>query len=360
MLNSLIYNLLGKEPSGFGLEIEDRSIKAFMVHKGGGGKCRILSCGMRMISKDLVRDGLIINPRNLASEIKELLRTTKPRPISSKFVVFSVPETKAFIRTISIPKMTREEAKEAVKWETEANIPVAADKVYLDWQIVEEGKEIDEVLVAAIHKDVVNNYCETMVLAGLEIMAIEVDIISTIRNLAGEKEVGDKPVMIVDMGEYKTSLAISKKEVPYFTSSIHISGQAFTDALQKGLGISFEKAEELKIKYGLGKMKQDDILYNIYNPLIENLAVEIEKSIVFYEDSINVKEKVERIIFSGGGALLRDLADYMAGRVKKEVIIGNPLKSLEVSRDFPEDIQKGLVPFATTIGLATRACKNDD
>ena len=42
-MSLLLYNLLGKKPKGFGLEIEDRSLKAFMMEKNekeNAGFCR--------------------------------------------------------------------------------------------------------------------------------------------------------------------------------------------------------------------------------------------------------------------------------------------------------------------------------
>lgn len=319
-----------------------------------------MSCGLKNIKKGIMQGGQVIDVQSLASEIKELLKSTKPHPIKSKSVVFSVPESKSFIRTITIPKMGKDEAAEAIKWETEANIPVAVDRVYLDWQVIEEHGESNEILVTAVPKEIIDKYSEAMKLAGLEILAVEVDIIATVRSLTGEKEFSGKPVAIADLGESITSLAISKNQVPYFTSSIPVGGITFTDALQKGLGVSYEKAEELKLKYGLGKMKEDDVLYKIYNPIIENLAGEIEKSIRFYEDSINTKEKVEKIILAGGGSLLHDIVGYLALRIKKEVLIGDAILSLGLQNDFSEETKKNLAPFATVIGLAERAAYPDD
>lgn len=356
----LIYNLLGKRPKGFGLEVEDRSIKAFMFEKGKKGKCRVLSCGMKNLKKGIMQDGRVIDAGSLAFEIKELLKSTKPHPIKSKSVVFSVPENKSFIRTITIPKMGKDEAVEAIKWETEANIPIAVDRVYLDWQIIKERSESNEILVTAVPKEIIDKYSEAMKLAGLEILAVEVDIIATVRGLTGENDSSEKPVVIADLGEGVTSLAIAKNQVPYFTSSLPVGGITFTDALQKGLGVSYEKAEELKLKYGLGKMREDDILYKIYNPIIENLVTEIEKSIRFYEDSINTKEKVEKVILSGGGSLLHDVVDYLSLRMKREVVVGNAVWGLDLPENFSEEIKKSLIPFATAIGLAERANNCDD
>jgi len=74
-MSLLLYNLLGKKPKGFGLEIEDRSLKAFMIEKKRKGKCRVLSCGMKNLKKGIMQDGQVFDTEALASEIKELLES---------------------------------------------------------------------------------------------------------------------------------------------------------------------------------------------------------------------------------------------------------------------------------------------
>ncbi len=351
-MNLLLHNLFGIRPKSFGLEIEDSYIKAFQL-KGKKSGFSMAACNLRPLRKGIIQDGQIVQAEELAKEIRELLKSSRPKPIKTKFVVFSVPETKSFIRTIQIPKMSREEAGEAVKWETEANIPVSLDKVYLDWQIIDSNEKNNDVLVVAVPKEVVDGYCRAVSLSGLNPLAVEVDIIATIRSLTSEEN-NKEPILIADIGADKTSLAICKNKIPYFSSSIPLCGKTFTDALQKGLGIGYEKAEDLKAKYGLGKMKKDDMLYNIYNPLVENLAVEIDRSINFYSESINVREKVERIVLSGGGSLLRELADFLSLRLGKEVIMGNPATGLGINQNLSANIARDLSPFATSIGLAMR------
>jgi len=357
-MSLLLYNLLGIKHDGFGLEIEDDSIKAVLLKKSKNNFI-VPSCGVKKMKKGLVQDGQIIDPQELAREIKDLLKMTRPKPIKSKFVVFSVSETKSFIRTIQIPKMSRAEADEAVKWETEANIPVSSDRVYLDWQIIDSKEKNDEILVVAVPKEIVDSYCEAISLAGLIPLAVEIDMIATIRSLTCEEN-NKNPLLIIDIGADKTSISICRRQVPYFTSSIPLSGKTFTDAMQKGLGVSWEKAEELKAKYGLGKMKKDDMLYNIFNPLIENLATEIERSISFYSESICSEEKVECVILSGGGALLRELADYLSERLKMNIVLGNPVTNFGIKNNLSQDIQRELAPFATAVGLALRAYNYED
>lgn len=351
-MNLLTYNLLGLKPKAFGLEIENSSIKAVWLEKKRN-KFRLVSCGKRILPRGIVQVEQVVDPQKLADEIKILLASTQPKPIRERNVIFSIPEAKAFIRTIQIPKMTVEEAREAVKWETEANIPISVDRVYLDWQVIADKGNKEEILVAAVPKNIVDPYYQAAILAGLAPLAVEVDVVATIRSLVGSEE-KKQAVLIADIGAENTSLAICQNQIPYFTSSIPLSGNTFTEALQKEIGVSWEKAEEIKFKFGFGKMAEEDMLFKIFNPLVENLATEIEKSINFFAESINSGDKVEKVIVSGGGALLHEFSNYLGNRLKKEVVMGDPLFQINVS-GFPYKISsRDLLSYSTAIGLALR------
>ncbi len=349
--------MFGIRPSGFGLEIEDSILKCIMINSGRKGK-KVVSCGVRRIKKGIIQEGEVKDQKVLAEEIKELLKHSEPKPVKSNFVVFSIPESKSFVRTIQIPKMSRDEAEEAIKWETEANIPVSMEAVYLDWQVIGSKESKDEILICAVPKETVDKYYESLVSAGLFPLAGEIDIVATIRSLTSERD--KNPVLIADIGADITSLTICKEQVPYFTSSIPLSGKIFTEALRKGLGVSWERAEEIKAKYGIGKMQKDDTLYEIFSPIVENLAREIEKSLVFYSESINPKEEVREIILSGGGALLRQLTGYLTQRLGRKVKLGNPAIGLGIPENLPDELERDICPYATAVGLALRAAQYED
>jgi len=351
-MNLLANNFLGIKPKAFGLEIENCSLKAVWLEKKRNN-FRMVSCARKTLPRGIVQAEQIIDSKKLAAEIKEFLATAQPKPIKLKNVIFSIPETKAFIRTIQIPKMSHEEAREAIKWETEANIPISVDKVYLDWQAINIMENKENILVVAVPKNIVDAYYEAVTLAGLVPLGVEVDIVATIRSLV-DLENNKQPILIADIGAENTSLSICQNQVPYFTSSIPLSGKTFTEALQKEIGVGWEKAENIKFKFGLGKMTGEDMLYRIFNPLIENLASEIERSIGFFEESINSRDKVEKIILSGGGALLHEFSNYLGKRLGKEVVLGNPALNIDIS-NFPYKISaRDLLSYSTAIGLALR------
>ena len=93
-MNLLTYNLLGIRPKAFGLEIEDSSVKAVYLEKTRS-KLRLVSCGRKIMPRGIVQSEQIINSKKLAEEIKILLGSAQPKPIKTKNVIFSIPETHA-------------------------------------------------------------------------------------------------------------------------------------------------------------------------------------------------------------------------------------------------------------------------
>ena len=123
-------------PSSFGIDLSDLSIKAVWLDRAGN-EDSIASFGSVPLVPGSVMDGEIINPEAVETALRKLLAKAGPRKIRTKKVICSLPETKAFLRIISLPQMADEEVKEAIKWEIEANIPLTLAQVYYDWQILD-------------------------------------------------------------------------------------------------------------------------------------------------------------------------------------------------------------------------------
>ena len=114
--------------------------------------------------------------------------------------------------------------------------------------------------------------------AGLEVLGLETESIAQARSLLPEKN-EKRTTLIVDIGDRRTSFLVAVGNTPCFTSSVPLSSQMITDAISKLLHISFEEADALKIKQGLGSLASQSPVLKAAMPILENIAVEIEKSI---------------------------------------------------------------------------------
>lgn len=343
-------------PSSFGLDLSDLSIKAVWFDRIGNLDS-VLSFGSVPLPVGSVVDGEIIDSEAVEKAIKDLLEKCGPKKLKTRRVIGSLPETKAFLRIISLPKMEEKEVKEAIKWEIEANIPLTLDQVYFDWQILdlnltqEKGKI--SVLVVAVARSVVDQFQEVLSAAGLEVVGLETESIAQARSLLPEKN-EERTTLIVDIGDRRSSFLISIGSTPCFTSSVPLSSQMVTDAISKALHIPFEQAEEIKIKQGLGSLALHGPVLKAALPVLENIAVEIEKSIDFYLNNLHYSQNIDAIVLCGGGSNMQGLVPFFSRRLARPVEFGNPWVNLNLGEHLPLINRNRSVQYSTAIGLALR------
>ncbi|MBI2439525.1 MAG: type IV pilus assembly protein PilM [Candidatus Moranbacteria bacterium] len=353
ILQKKIFDLF---PNSFGLDLSDLSIKAVWLDRMGN-QDSIESFGSVPLPLGSVIDGEIMNVEPVRQAVIKLLEKAGPKKIKTRKVICSLPETKAFLRIITLPKMEKEEAQEAIKWEVEANIPLTLDQVYYDWQILntdlvqEKGKM--SILVVAVARSVVDQFQSVLESAGLEVVGLETESIAQARSLLPEKD-DKRTTLIVDIGDRRTSFLVAIGSTPCFTSSVPLSSQMVTDAISKALHLSFDEAEEIKIKQGLGSLALKSPVLKAAQPVLENIAMEIEKSIDFYLNNLRYSDTVDTIVFCGGGSNMIGLLPYMARRLERAVESGNPWVNVRLGKEIPLIDRNHSVQYSTAIGLALR------
>lgn len=358
-LNKKIFN---DEHDIFGLDLSDLSAKLVYIEKEGSAE-KVVSFATVQMPVGFINDGEIQKKEDVAATIKKALQEAGPKKIKTRKVICSLPETKAFLRIISIPQMEKEEMAEAVKWEMEANIPLPLDQVYYDWQalpdfVVGEKNKLN-LLVVAIAKKTVDQVMEVLVLAGLEPVGLEIESIAQARSLLDEKK-EKGTVLIVDIGDRRTSFLFSEGGVPCFTSSIPLSGQSLTDAISKGMSVSPKEAELIKFENGIGNDFKNDALFKLAAPILENLVSEISRSIDFYVSGLKYSNGVEKIILCGGGANTKGILPFISKKIGREIELGNPWINMNIGKGIPIIEHHKSAQYSTAIGLALKGIHYED
>lgn len=344
-------------PPPFGLDLSDLSLKAAWLSREGSRE-KVVSFGTVPIRQGAVVDGEIVNEQAVMDSVRELLEKTGPKRIRTRRVICSLPETKAFLRIISVPKMTESEAEEAMKWEVEANIPLPIDQVDYDWQILpdelsrEKGKM--SVLVVAVANSAVNQFYDVLGKCGLEVVGLETESIAQVRSLLEESK-ERRTVLIVDIGDRRTSFVMAIDNIPVFTSSVPLSSQMMTDAISKEMNLPFREAEKLKINEGLGSLTLPSPQMKAVRPILESLSAEIERSSEFYFSTLKYSDHLDAIIFCGGGANTKGMLPYFSKRLRQNVEFGNPWVNLDLGGTVPPISREKSVQYSTVIGLALRS-----
>jgi len=367
------------KPEAFGLDISDLSLKIIKLKKRGKF-LTLASFGEAQIKPGIIKEGEIKDEEKLAETIKGAIKKVKGERIKTKYVVASLPEEKAFLQVIQMPRMPEEDLKSAVIYEAENYIPLPIEQVYLDSQIVSPVyNHLDhfDVLLAALPKKTVDPYLASLKKAGLQPKALEIESLAIARAVIKD-EVATSPILLIDLGATRTSFIVFSGHSLRFTSSIPVSSQNFTEIISKSLGVSLTEAERLKIKYGLEekielkiKDKKTEIkkergkIFEALVPALVDLVQQIKKHLAYYQSHASHEHLppdgrvVSKILLCGRGANLKGLTELLTLELKILVELANPWVNIlpEGQRETPELLFEKSLGYTTALGLALRGIK---
>lgn len=355
-------NLFTFSKGVFGLDLSDHSVKLLQL-KSDGQRENVVGYSEVALPAGSVSEGDIVDQEKVRSSIQQAMQNSFPRKINTKYVICSLPETKVFLRIITLPKMKKEEAAEAIRWEIEANIPLSLDQVYFDWQILGSGfsteKDKLSVLVVAVARNVVEQFLDTVEGSGLLVAGLEIESIAQTRSLLGNNNV-DSTSLIIDIGNKRTSFVIAKGNIPCFTSSVPISPYAIISEIAKEFGVSQDEAHKIMHTHGIGSYINEDQIFSAVKDILNNLVLEIRKSMDFYLAELKYSSRIDKILVCGGGATIKGMIPYLARELEYAIELANPWINLKLGRKLPLIDRSKSVEFSTAIGLALRALHYED
>jgi len=300
------------------------------------------------------RGVLSIEEGNIVQAITSIL---KEAGIKSNQVFFSIPDYVTFFTTFDLPPMSQEEIPEAVKYEAPRRIPLPLSEVTLDWQVIKGGpsKQANKplrVLLVTVPNDVIERYQRIAQKASLKIMALEAEVFAMMRALVKYQDKSNI-VCLVDVGRRSSTINIVSQGVLKISYSFDISGETFTQTLANALSIDKDKAMVIKRTYGLSEKNED--IRMILEPTAKLLLDKIKE--VFNELYVRDKERVGKIIFTGGEINMPGFVEYFSRNLDLPIERANPFIDISAPPTLQE-ILKNLGPsLSIAVGMALRGFK---
>ena len=331
-----------------GLDIGSTTIKAVELSPSGKDKWKLLAAA----SIATPGGGLMASPGNMAMTAQTIVKMLKEVGIKSKKVVLALPEEQVSTHIVEMPVMNDDEVRQALNWQVEQYIPIPAEKAVWSHQVIKKDTTTGsmEVLLVAAAKNLVNTYTSAVEQAGLEVVAIETELMATARAVY----TSDLPLMlVVDIGSNGTDLGLVSHGQLVFARTIPTGGTAFTRAIETGLGLDTTTAEQYKNTYGFGEGKLKGELVKVMTPVLNVIATEIKKTADFYT-SKHANEQVRLVVLTGGVATLPELATTLTKMVGIEVALGNPLSHVQMTSAQASAMEGNATLYTVALGLAMR------
>lgn len=290
----------------------------------------------------------------------------KEAGITTKEAVVSIPLRSSFVTLIDLPQMGEKELAEAVPFEARRYIPVPTQEVVVDWWAIPEGfggesqedvvfakkKKTMQVLLVAIHKNIIEKYQSIIKTVGLKAKSFEIEVFSGVRSIIRHEL---SPILIIDFGASSTKMTMIDYGIVRMSHTIDRGSQDLTNALAKSLGIEFARAEEIKREIGLSSKPEHQQEVGVIEPLLDYVLSDVNRMIQDYRKRYG--RSATHIVLAGGGALLNGLVDFTVKRVGLAAKLADPFARVEYPV-FLQPVLKDIGPsFATAIGLAMRELK---
>jgi type IV pilus assembly protein PilM len=334
-----------------GIDISSISVKIVQLKHHRGRKPTLITYAASPLPYFIIQSDSTIDHQKIANIIKETLKKAR---VSTKKTVATLPGYSAFIYVIKVPKLSRKDLPEAVKWEAKKSLPVPLDEIQLDWKILQklessgEKKEQIEVLFVAAPKNTINKYTQILHLAGIELVSLEIEPLALARALADPQST----VLIIDIGANSTQIIIVDQGIVRLVRDVSIGGIAMTKAISINLGVDRKTAEEFKKDFGIDESKLEGRVFQAIAPIVDTITAETKRCLDVYKGKKG--DGVKKIILSGGPANLPELSTYLARTFNLEVQIGNPWSQTNYPPQFSEKIESLGPSFAVCIGAGLK------
>ncbi|HPB33883.1 MAG TPA: type IV pilus assembly protein PilM [Caldisericia bacterium] len=357
-------NLFGKSPV-IGLDLGSGYIKIAQLKETTKG-LNLVNIGLLPTPKGAIENAKIVNPEDISEAIRTLLRMFS---FIGKRVVASVSGQLVTVRTLTVDKLPETELNEVVKWEIQKILPYKLDEASIDYQILgvvpeTEGKKLS-IIAAAASLDIINSIVSAIKLAKLEPVAIEIESFAELRLLdyTYSNKYSKNIILLVNSGYSFTSINIIENGILRFTRVIPFGGKSLIRVIQDTLKINEKDAETYLVTacdLNLEKYSKDSDTFRITEsilPIIEEFALEIRRSITYYQGLPDFSGKDFLVILGGGTSKIKGLNDYINSYLKVESILDDLLiKGVEFNpKLFTEDYLREMSPFFTVaVGLSMR------
>ncbi len=256
----------------------------------------------------LVEDGLIVDPSRVGSLIEALL---DERKLSRKRVVVGLVGKGSVPRMLSLPVIAPKLLPEAIAYESEREMPLPLDDIYLCWHDLGTKDDERRLYVLGVPRPILDRGVEALALARINAPVIDLKLVALAR------AVNRSEAIIVDLGSDTTDIVFVAEGVPLMMRSLAFRG------LLRGKG----ETDWDKVRHVAAELSRTVDFYNSTRP----------------EFSISPESPVFLT-----GELSGD--SDITGPLR--AILSNPIEELDPSMECPAEFP--VSEYAVNLGLALR------
>lgn len=280
--------------------------------------------------------------------------------ITTKVAAVAIPLPETLLSLIKVPSAPQKELEETISEEASKYIPVSTSDVTLDWWVIpepevdeqgetdQEQKEL-EVLIVAIHNDVLSKYNNIISQGELKQSSLEIEIFSAVRATASRDM---STFLVIDMGASTTKISVVGQGIIKTSHIVNTGSAHVSQAIAEAKGITSARAEEYKRKLGLEGTGDDEAISNAARPVVDQVLEEANRILLDYQKKY--QRTITKAVLVGGGVLMPGFEARAGEKLATEVVYGEAFAKARTPK-FLEPVFKEAGPeFSVAMGLALK------
>lgn len=306
----------------------------------------------------------------------------------SKSVNLSISGAASFSRLSKLPQLSGSGANVAKIIEFEAGTVVPYDMSEVVWgyqllkHTVQVEKEIEtvvgedqsqpkveiedvdefEALFVAVKSDQIDAYTDVILNSGKKILSVDIAPVAMFNAAKVGQCQDETSTLLLNIGARCTSLVIAEGE-RIFVRNIPIAGDTITSQISKEFNISFQEAEDLKVRYGFvalgGAYDEPEsevaaTISKIARNVMTRLHGEINRSFSVWR-SAHGGTTPKRMLLAGGGSLMHYTQEFFQEKLRIEVDYLNVFIGVQIGEEVDRQKLLDIAPmFSELIGMGLR------
>ena len=341
-----------------GLDIGSFAIKLVELEKEGG-RYKVKN----FFIKDLYGPGEEYDSEGpgvsrLENALRETFGSVKLNAKKLKNLNTSLGGPSVSVKQIKSIALSPEEMDSSLVFEARKHLPLDESDAIIDSQILRgdlQSQDMDVLLVATTKK-VFDNHLNLLSSIGAKPNVIDAEVLAIINSYIVSQGdlLGEDAVVFLNIGAKYTTIAIVGENKMLFARDINWAGSNFTDDIKNIMKVDYEEAEGLKRQRGMGALmgtaEAGGGIRVARRMGIDNLIDEIRRSLRYYTKETGCRE-FQKILLSGGTAMLPNLNSHLAQQLNVTVELYNPFTGMITPPGLDE--QSG-TRMAIACGLAMR------
>jgi len=335
-----------------GCDVGSSAIKIVELKPLKNDEFQLVHAAVADLSPEAIVDGAIMDSSLVVEALTGLI---SENGIKNPKFGGSLSGHSVIIKKIQLPSMTEAELAESIQWEAEQYIPFDINDVNLDYVVLETGaSDTMDVLLVAVKRDRINDYTSVIVQAGKEPVLVDVDVFAVQNAFESNYSSRGETVALVNVGASVMNINVLHDGNSVFWRDVAFGGNLYTEAIQREFNLPREDAEKLKLGQEVGQVSKTQV-DSVLSSASEDLAAELQKTIDFFVATSSV-DRLDRVMLSGGGALVANLEAVLQERFQVNVELLNPFRNIRYNEsDFdPDWINRNAPAMAVAVGLAIR------